>query len=315
MPLNNGSVDGAWHTVMTKNRYIKPTETQDFGTDVRELDDFETNKAERMVVTDRCTDPVTTARPAGGPSRSVTTGGLRSDDMNDGHDRCLSCHEKKRMSGTVRINADDVRKPLSGRSTPIVNRMIPSEVIEPMHYQWILRESVMKTDRTVPSNYLEIPDQEIPRLFLQLAEEARKVVVINEPSGFSEEVMSQGTQLSGPVLVEVITSGHQMPCGGESVNDIVMTEMVTESEHVGRCSPMVQAGRVVLPVVTGHPVRPGLIASGRRTASAELGGLDHGCHERKELSDEHGLVALLGSDVGGNGTAPVIPVSRDGMYI
>ena len=306
MPLNNGSVDEAWHTVTTKNRYIKLTET-----DARKLDDFDTNKAERTVVTDRCADPVTTARPAGGPSRSVTAGGLRSDDMNDGHDRCLSCHEKKRMSGSVRINADDVRKPLSGRSTPIVNGMIPSEVIEPMHYQWILRESVMKADRTVPSNYLEIPDQEIPRMFLQLAEEARKVVVINEPSGFSEEVMSQGTQLSGPILVEVMTRGHQMPCGGESVNDIVMTEMVTESEHVGRCSPMVQAGRVVLPVVTGHPVRPGLIASGQRTVSAELGGLDHGCHERYELSDEHGLVALLGSDVDGNGSAPVIPVSRD----
>ena len=53
----------------------------------------------------------------------------------------------------MRINGGDLRKPLSGRSPPIVNKMIPSEVMEPMHYQWILRESVTKTDRTVPSNY------------------------------------------------------------------------------------------------------------------------------------------------------------------
>ena len=189
--------------------------------------------------------------------------------------------------------------------------MIPSAVMEPMHYQWILRESVTKTDRTVSSNYLETPDQKIPKLFLHLAEEARKVVVVNEPSGYSEEVKSQATRLSSPILVEDITNGHQMPFAGESVNDVVMTEMVTDPDHVGRCSPMVQAGRAVFPVVTGHLVRPGLTTNGRQTISTGSGGLDHSWHERKELSDEHGSVVLLGSDMGGNGTSPVIPVSRD----
>ena len=317
MPLNNVSIDGAWHRVMTKNRYVKPMETQDSRTVVSEMDDFETHRAKQTVVTDRCTDPVTTVRPDGGPARAVVAGGLRSDNTNDSHVRCLSCHKKKRKYGTVRISGH-VRKPLSGRlrplsgrSPPIVKQMIPSEVMEPMHYQWILRESITKTDRTVPCNYLEIPDQKIPKVFLHLAEKAREVVVINEPSGFSEEVKSRATQLSGPTLVEVITSGHQMPFGRESVNDVVMTEMVTDPEHVGRCSQMVQAGRVVFPVVTEHLVRPGLATHGRQTASAESGGLDPSWHERKELSDEHGSVILLRSVMDGNETAPVIPVSRD----
>ena len=50
MPLNNVSKDGAWHKVMTKNRYVKPMETQDSRTVVSELDDFEINRAKMTVV-------------------------------------------------------------------------------------------------------------------------------------------------------------------------------------------------------------------------------------------------------------------------
>ena len=75
MPLNNVSIDGAWHKVMTKNRYVKPMETQDSRTVVSELDDFETIKTKNKVVTDRCADPVATVRPDGGPARAVTAGG------------------------------------------------------------------------------------------------------------------------------------------------------------------------------------------------------------------------------------------------
>ena len=218
-------------------------------------------------------------------------GGLRSDNTNDNHVRCLNCHKKKRKYGTVR-SSGHVRKllsgrlrPLSGRSPPIVkrsprivNQILPSEVMEPMHYQWILRESITNTDRTVPCNYLEIPDQKLPRVFLHLAEEARKVVVINEPSGFLEEVQTRATQLSSLTLVEVITNGHQMPFGRESVNDAV---------------------------------RPGLANHGRQTESAESGGLDPNWHKRKDLSDEHGSVLLFRPVMDGRETAPVIPVSRD----
>ena len=72
------------------------------------------------------------------------------------------------------------------------------------------------------------------------------MVVINEPSGFLEEVQSQETQLCSPTLVEVITNGHQMPFGRESLNDVVR------------------------PVLANH---------GRQTESAASGGLDTNWHE------------------------------------
>ena len=281
---NNVSVDGDWHRVMTKNRYVKRGGTQDSKTVVSEMDDFETHRAKQMVVADRHTDPVYTVRPDGGPAKVLAAGGLMADKTNDSHVRCLNCHKKKRTYGTVR-SSGHVRKPLSGRwppivkrSAPIVNQMIPSEVMEPMHYQWILRESSTNTARTVPCNYLEIPDQKLPNVLLHLAEEAREVVVINEPSGFLEEVQSQETQLCSPTLVEVITNGHQMPFGRESVNDVVR------------------------PVLANH---------GRQTESAESGGLDPNWHERQDLSDKHGSVLLFRPVMDGRETAPVIPVSRE----
>ena len=48
----------------------------------------------------------------------------------------------------------------------------------------------MITEMKMPSNYLEIPELKIPKLFLHLAEEARDVEVNNDLSSCSEEVKS-----------------------------------------------------------------------------------------------------------------------------
>ena len=63
----------------------------------------------------------------------------------------------------------------------------------------------------MPSNYLEIPELKIPKLFLHLAEEARDVDVNNDLSGCSERDVSQVTGLPGPILVTVMTNGQPMP--------------------------------------------------------------------------------------------------------
>ena len=90
----------------------------------------------------------------------------------------------------------------------------------------------MKTEMTMPSNYLEIPELKIPKLFLHLAEEARDVEVNSDPSGYSEEVESQVAGWPGPVLVTVITDGQPMPFGKELVNDVLPAEMMTDAGHV-----------------------------------------------------------------------------------
>ena len=285
---NDVSGDGDWHRVVTRNRYVKPMRTQDYRMGVSEMDDFETYGTTQMVVAN---DPVCVIKPDGEPAELLAGVGLQSDNNMDSHVRCLNCRKRKRQYGTM-WNSGHVRKPLSerlrwwsgwsppivNRSPPIVTQRIPPEVMEPMHHEWILRKSVTNTDMTVPCNYLEIPDPILPNAFLHLAEEAREVVLIKEPSGFFEEVQSRATRLSSPPLVEVLTNGHQIPFGRESLTAVV---------------------------------RPGLANRERQTASAESEGLDASWHERDDLFDESGSVILFRPVRDGRVTAPVIPVSRD----
>ena len=59
----------------------------------------------------------------------------------------------------------------------------------------------------MPRNYLEIPVPTLPRVFLDLAEEARNVILENGRSYYMEEVQPQGTGLTRPVFVTVMVDG------------------------------------------------------------------------------------------------------------
>ena len=121
--LNNVSIDGDWHRVMTKNRYVKPMGTQDSRTVVSEMDDFETYRTKQTVVADRCTDPVYTVRPDGGTAKALAAGGLRSDNTNDSHVRCLNCHEKKRKYGSA--DQRSCEETVVRKVTPVVRTVAP----------------------------------------------------------------------------------------------------------------------------------------------------------------------------------------------
>ena len=69
---NDVSVDGDWHRVMTRNRYVKPMRTQDYRTGVSEMDDFETYGTTQTVVAD---DPVYVIQPDGGSAEVLAGGG------------------------------------------------------------------------------------------------------------------------------------------------------------------------------------------------------------------------------------------------
>ena len=153
MPLNGVMIDRSWHKVMNKNQYVKPIWTQDSRTVVRENDDFEINRGMKTVGADRYADPDTKVRPDSGPAVTLTARGIGTDDTNNRGGHCMNCHKKRRRLGTVRTNGGDSRKPLSGLLPPIVNKLTPTEGTGAMHYQWIMRESVMKTEMTMPSNY------------------------------------------------------------------------------------------------------------------------------------------------------------------
>ena len=241
---NTELVNDDWHEVMRKHRYKKSIRNLDYRQVVSKMDNFETPRTDRTVVAEQCTSPVEAIRPDGGPAEGLAKGGLQSLETMEGDDRCVKCHKRKkryrtgRSSGHVRKLLSARLRPWSGRSpqlnesVPHVTQRIPSVIIEPMHYEWIGRKSGTDADLPVPHNYLEIPNQIFPNAFLQLAEEARELVVIKESSGFMEDVQSGSSQWSGPPLVEVLTTGYCGPFGRESVDLAVIPGRLVEGRPI-----------------------------------------------------------------------------------
>ena len=146
----------------------------------------------------------------------------------------------------------------------------------------------------MPSNYLEIPELKLPKIFLHLAEEAMSVEVKNELSGCSEEVQSQGTGLPSPILVTVMADSQPIPIRNVLANAVASAEMMTNVKYVGRCKPIDRADQVVSPDTTEQPIWLGLNTDARRNASADTGGPDVKSAEQREPVDRLEPVVLLG---------------------
>ena len=310
MPINEVEIDRSWRTVMNNSRNEKPIQTRILRTVVTESDCDEFKRRLQTVEADRLVDRNEEDKPGSGQAAALPTGGIRMGATDNRGGRCTDCTKKTMMFGTVQANGGDFSNSLSGLLPPVVNKLEPKEDTGAMHYQWIVRESIMITEMKMPSNYLEIPELKIPKLFLHLAEEARDVEVNNDLSGCSEEVKSQVTGLQSPTLVTVMTDGQPVPFGNELVNDVVSTEMMNDEKYEGRCKPMDRANQVVSPDTTEQPIWLGLNPGGRRTASAYTGGPVVNSDERGELVDGLEPVVLLGLELAAP-TDPVMPVSQD----
>ena len=311
MTPNGVTIDRSWHKVTNSNWIEKPILKRALRTVVRESDCVEITQALQTIDADRCVDRDDEVKPGGGQAAALTTGGVGTGATNNRGGCCTDCNKKTSTFGTVRTNGGDLRKPLSGLLPPVVNKLTPMDGTGAMHYQWIVRESIKTTERKMPSNYLEILELKIPKLFLHLAEEARDVEVNNDLSGCSEEVVSHVTGLPGPILVTVMTDGQPIPIGNEPANDVAPAEMMTNAQYEGHCTPIDRANQVGSPDTTEQPIRLVLSTGGRRTSSADTGGPDVNFDERGEPVDGLEPVILLGSKMCENETAPVVPVGHD----
>ena len=311
MPINEVEIDRSWRTVMNNNRNEKPIRTQVLRTVVTESDCDEFKRRLQTVEADRLVDRNKEDKPDSGQAVALPPGGIRMSATDNRGGRCTDCTKRTMMFGTVQTNGGDISNYLSGLLPSVVNNLEPKEDTGAMHYQWIVRESIMITEMKMPSNYLEIPELKIPKLFLHLAEEARDVEVNNDISGCTEAVKSRVTGLQSPILVTVMTDGQPIPIGNELVNDVVSTEMMNDEKYVERCKPMDRANRVVSPDTTEQPIWLGLNPGERRTASADTGGPVVNSDERGDPVDELEPVVLLGSELCANETDPVVPVSQD----
>ena len=183
-----------------------------------------------------------------------------------------------------------------------------------MHYQWNVRESVKTTEMLMPSNYLEIPQLRLPRVFLHLAEEARNVKVENGLSCCSEEVQPQGAGLPSPVLMTVMGDSQPKPKKRVLRTTGASTEMMTNIKYVERCKPIDRADQVVSPGTTEQPVLLGLNTDERGNASAGTGGPDVNSAKQSEPVGPQSTTeqpVLLGPKTDEKGNAPVYPVALD----
>ena len=311
MPINEVEIDRSWRTVMNNSRNEKPIRTRVLRTVVTESDCDEFKRRLQTVEADRLVDRNEEDKPGRGQAVALPPGGIRMRATDNRGGRCTDCTKRTMMFGTVQANGGDFSDSLSGLLPPVVNKLEPKEDTGAMHYQWIVRESIMTTEMKMPSNYLEIPELKIPKLFLHLAEEARDVEVNNDLSVCTEEVKSQLTGLQSPILVTVMTDSQPIPFGNELVNEVVYTEMMNDEKYEGRCKPMDRANQVIAPDTTEQPIWLGLNPGGRRTASADTGGPVVNSDERGKPVDGLEPVVLLGSELCENETDPVVPVSQD----
>ena len=165
-------------------------------------------------------------------------------------------------------------EPTSARVSPIVAKTADTDGTRVMQHQWDDQKSIKTTEVRMPRDYLEIPEPRLPRVFLDLAEEARNVKVESGRSCYTKEVQPQGTALTRPVFVTVMVDSPPVLNKGALRATGVSTEMIPSMSSAGRCEPGDRLGLVDPQNKTEQPV-------------------------------------LLGSDADQSGTAPASPVGPD----
>ena len=141
------------------------------------------------------------AEPSRCQETAVAAEGAGTGGTTNERGRSIDCNKRSTTVRTLPTNCDEFMEPISGRVSPVVTETAPTDGTGVMQYHWDDRESIETTEVLMPRNYLEIPEPRLPRVFLDLAEEARNVILENGRSCYTEEVQPQGTGLTRPVLL------------------------------------------------------------------------------------------------------------------
>ena len=113
-----------------------------------------------------------------------------------------------------------------------------------MQYKWDDQNSIKMTKMRMPMDYLEIPEPRLPRVFLDLNEEARNVEVDSGRPCYTEEVQPQGTGLTRPVFVTVMVDSPPVLKKGALRATGVSTGMIPNRSSAGRCESVDRSGLV-----------------------------------------------------------------------
>ena len=309
IPIYEVGTDGPWRTVTGNNRNRRPTQILKTAVTESDCDDFK--RRLQTVEADRPVDRNEKVKTDSGQGAAVPPAGISMSAIDSVDGLCTDCTKRSATRGTVQTTGGDSSNSVSGMRPAVVHKLEHKEDAGVMHYQWIVRESIMVADRDMPSNYLEIPELKIPKLFLDLAEEARDVEVINDIYGCTEVTKSQATGLRSQILVTVMTDGEPIPLAHELVKDVVPTEMRKAEHYVGRFKPMNWGHQAVSPDTTEQPDWLGLGPGGRQTATGDTGGPVVNLNEPGDPADKLEPVVLLGQQWCTKVTDMVVPIDQD----
>ena len=181
--------------------------------------------------------------------------GAGTDGTTNVQGRSIDCDNRR--TTVMKLPTDCVKftEPTFARVSPVVAVMAHTDGTRVMQYQSDDQKSM--TNMQMPMDYLEIPEPTLPRVFLDLAEEARNIKVESGRSCYTEEVQSQGTGLTRPVFVTVMEYSPPVLKKGALRATGVSTEMIPIMSSAGRRKPVDRSGLVGPQNKTEQPVLPG----------------------------------------------------------
>ena len=246
---------------------------------------------------------------------AVAAEGTGTDGTPNVRDRLID--RKNRRTTVMKLPTDCVKftEPISKQVSPVVAETVHTDDTRVLQYQSDDQKSIKTTEGQMPMDYLEIPEPRLPRVFLDLAEEARNVNIESGRSWYTEEVQSQGTGLTRPVFVTVMEYSPPVLQKGAMRATGVSTEMIQIMDSAGRCEPVDRSGLVGPQSKTEQPVLLGLDADRVENAPAGPVGPDMNYAGRREPVDRSGLVGSQKKTEQPEqvGNAPAGPVGPDIM--
>ena len=252
---------------MITNRYEKPVQIPSRGAEVTSPDCVTSEQRMKTTTADK-------AEPSRYQETAVAAEGAGTDGTTNVRSRSMDCNKRRTTVRKLPTDCGEFTEQISARVSPVVAEMAHTDGTVVMQYQWDDRKSVKTTEMRMPRDYLEIPEPRLPRVFLDLAEEARNVKAEIDRSCYTKEVQPQGTGLTRPVFFTVMVDSPPVLKKGALRATGVSTERIPNMISAGRCEPEDQSGLVGPQNKTEQPV-------------------------------------LLGSDADQSGTAPAGPVGHD----
>ena len=245
-----------------KDRYEKPVQTPDWGAEMANPNSITvaqkgmTTAAEvgwnlsDMTEPSRCQETAVAAEEA---RTGATTNYLVWSSK---------CNKSNTTGRKLASKGDEYMEPIPDQAWPEVSEKAPADGTRVMQYQWNDRESVGMNEMLIPRNYLEIPEPRIPGVFLELAEEARNIILVDNRSCDTKDVHPQRTGLARPVFVtEMIDSPPVFKSRALRVTN-TSTEMIPNINLSGRGEPVNRSGPVGPQNNTEQPDKRGTAPTG-----------------------------------------------------